>query len=128
MDLFSRDDLASQYVSSTIAIEEPEIHLHPKYQSLLMDMFNDAYQNYNIHFIIETHSEYLVRRSQVLVAEAKYTDEAELLEKCPYKVYYIPQPQEGKPYDLMYKPDGKFTKRFGKGFFDVADGLLLDLL
>ena len=128
MDLFSRDDLASQYVSSTIAIEEPEIHLHPKYQSLLMDMFNDAYMNYNIHFIIETHSEYLVRRSQVLVAEAKYTDEVELSEKCPYKVYYIPQPQEGKPYDLMYKPDGKFTKRFGKGFFDVADGLLLDLL
>lgn len=123
-----RDDLEMQNAPATIAIEEPEIHLHPKYQSLLMDMFNDAYQNYNIHFIIETHSEYLVRRSQVLVAEAKYTDEAELSEKCPYKVYYIPQPQEGKPYDLMYKPDGKFTKRFGKGFFDVADGLLLDLL
>lgn len=123
-----QENLESQYVSATIAIEEPEIHLHPKYQSLLMDMFNDAYQNYNIHFIIETHSEYLVRRSQVLVAEAKYADEVELSEKCPYKVYYIPQPQEGKPYDLMYKPDGKFTKRFGKGFFDVADGLLLDLL
>ena len=124
----AHEEFEKQYSQACIAIEEPEIHLHPKYQSLLMDMFNDAYQNYNIHFIIETHSEYLVRRSQVLVAEAKYADEVELSEKCPYKVYYIPQPQEGKPYDLMYKPDGKFTKRFGKGFFDVADGLLLDLL
>ena len=122
------EEFEKQYSQACIAIEEPEIHLHPKYQSLLMDMFNDAYQNYNIHFIVETHSEYLVRRSQVLVAEAKYTDEAELSEKCPYKVYYIPQPQDGKPYDLEYTPTGGFKKAFGDGFFDEAGKLDLIVL
>ena len=110
----------SYYAPSYIAIEEPEMHLHPKYQSLLMDMFNDAYKRYNIHFIIETHSEYLVRRSQVLVAEAKYKDESELDQKCPYKVYYLPTPQEGQPYDLEYLPTGGFKRAFGEGFFDEA--------
>ena len=42
----------------TIAIEEPEIHLHPSYQSKLTDMFYEAYKEYGIHFIVETHSEY----------------------------------------------------------------------
>lgn len=113
---------------SVIAIEEPENHLHPQYQSLLMDMFDDAYKKFNIHFIIETHSEYLIRRSQVLVAQNKYKDETELVQRCPYKVYYIPRPQDGKPYDLEYKINGKFKNKFGKGFFDVADSLMLDLL
>ena len=122
------EEFEKQYSQACIAIEEPEIHLHPKYQSLLMDMFNDAYMNYNIHFIIETHSEYLVRRSQVLVAETKFKDENELTEICPYKVYYIPQPQDGKPYDLEYMPTGGFKKAFGEGFFDEAGKLDLIVL
>ena len=31
--------------------------------------------NESVNVLVETHSEYLVRRSQVLVAEAKYKDE-----------------------------------------------------
>lgn len=116
------------YDTSFLALEEPETHLHPKYQAMLADMFFDAYTNYNIHFLIETHSEYLVRRTQVLVAEAKYKDEQELAEKCPFRVYYLPRLEDGKPYDLGYQTNGKFKNKFGKGFLDVADGLALDLL
>ena len=57
------------FEENTIAIEEPEIHLHPNYQSKLAEMFVEAYQKYNIHFIIETHSEYLIRKLQTLVAK-----------------------------------------------------------
>ena len=116
------------YYESFLALEEPETHLHPKYQAKLAEMFYDAYQKYNIHFIIETHSEYLVRRTQVMVAEARYNDEQELEEKCPFKVYYLPRPEDGKPYDLGYQINGKFRNKFGKGFLDVADGLALNLL
>lgn len=74
-----------KYLTQTLAIEEPENHLHPKLQSLLADMFLDAYTNYNIHFIVETHSEYLIRKSQVLVAHMDYSsnDEAEM--KSPFR-------------------------------------------
>ena len=114
---------------SYLAIEEPESHLHPKFQSLLADMFYDAYINYNIHFIIETHSEYLVRRTQVVVAEAKYKDEQELTDKCPFKVYYLPDPKKDvKPYDLEYMTTGGFKNSFGEGFFDEASKLDMVIL
>lgn len=112
----------------TICVEEPESNLHPSVQAKLADLFADAAKHYPVNFILETHSEYLVRRSQVIVAEQHYEGEEMLKEKCPFKVYYMPRPDEGKPYDLEYKLDGKFRKKFGKGFFDIADSLALELL
>ena len=35
-----------------IAIEEPENHLHPAFQSLLADMFYEAHKEFNLSFII----------------------------------------------------------------------------
>lgn len=125
--LLSNDKLVAINAPAYIAIEEPEIHLHPRYQSLLMDMFYDAYKNYNIRFIIETHSEYLVRRSQVIVAEMGIQNELELEERNPFRVYYIPEQHEGKPYDMEYKTSGRFSKQFGTGFFDEASSLALSL-
>lgn len=116
------------FKNSYIVLEEPESHLHPYYQSKLTDMLLDAYEHYNIHFIIETHSEYLVRRSQVVVAERKYKDDNELAINCPFKVYYIPKPKEGKPYELKYSNRGNFTRPFGSGFFDEADNLATRLM
>ena len=110
-----------------IAIEEPEIHLHPKLQSLLADMFLEAYEKYNIHFIIETHSEYLIRKAQVHVAQAKYNNEEELDQKCPYSVIYVPEHGE-KPYAMEFCTDGRFKNEFGKGFFDEATNLAFEIL
>lgn len=110
----------------TVALEEPEIHLHPKYQSLLADMFLEAYEKYNIHFIIETHSEYLIRKTQVFVANHNYKDEETMKSENPFKVYYIPQSE--KPYEMKYRTDGKFSNEFGTGFFDEANNLVFDIL
>ena len=110
----------------TIVIEEPEIHLHPNYQSLLADMFLEAYQKYNIHFIIETHSEYLIRKTQVIVAESQYGNEEELRNNNPFKVYYISQ-QKGAD-ELKFRRDGKFSNEFGTGFFDEASNLIFKIL
>jgi len=51
----------------TFAIEQPELHLHPKLQALLADAFvaaiNEAKQNkINLKLIIETHSETIINR------------------------------------------------------------------
>ena len=113
----------------TIAIEEPEIHLHPSYQSKLADMFYEAYNDYGIHFIVETHSEYLIRKTQVMVAEKNYETKEELEEKCPFTTYYVPDQSTGElPYALGYRRDGLFKKSFGNGFYDEAYNLLTKIL
>lgn len=112
--------------SQLIAIEEPEIHLHPKFQSMLADMFLEAYQKYNIHFIIETHSEYLIRRTQVITSEQRYESLEELNEKNPFRVYYIDK--DSLLYDMCYRTNGLFTEKFGEGFMDEASKLHMMLL
>lgn len=99
-----------------LIIEEPEVHLHPLLQSKLADMFRDA-SNHYVKLIVETHSEYFVRRSQVLVAESGY-DRLTLEDKNSFKVYYFPV--EGLPYDMKYQTNGYFEEPFGEGFFDEA--------
>lgn len=116
------DDAVKQTLApSTIAIEEPEIHLHPRYQSLLAEMFADAYKNYNIHFLIETHSEYLIRKLQTLIAkrEIKQDDVA---------IHYISKDTDKKVKSILIKEDGRLATAFGSGFFDEADNLAMDLL
>ena len=67
--------------------------------------------------VVETHSEYLVRRTQVLVSQMNFSED-EMEVKNPFKVYYFPE--EGVPYDMSYLPSGQFEEAFGEGFFDEA--------
>ncbi len=115
-----------QFMPRTITIEEPEVHLHPKYQSLIADMLLEAYKSYNIHFVVETHSEYLIRRSQVLVAQMGFQSNAEADEHSPFRTIYVPD--DGRPYNLFYRKDGKFAESFGPGFFDEASRLMFEIL
>jgi len=108
----------------TVIIEEPEQNLHPAIQSCLSEILFDVNEKFGIKFIVETHSEYLIRRSQVLVAEMGLTD-AELEKQNPFKVYYFPS--EGFPYDMCYRNDGRFAEEFGTGFFNEASNLAISL-
>ncbi len=122
------DDIEKKevFLPQTIAIEEPEIHLHPKYQSLLADMFLDVYQKYNINFIIETHSEYLIRKSQAIVANMNFKSNSEADTQSPFRTYYLPS--DGQPYSLGYRADGKFMESFGPGFYDEAASLMFEIM
>jgi predicted ATPase len=53
-----------------VIVQQPEIHLHPKAQSILADYFIWVAKTRGITLFIETHSEYLLRRLRRRVAEA----------------------------------------------------------
>ena len=112
--------LLCTYPPRTICVEEPEIHLHPKYQAMLAEMFVEAYQKYNIHFIIETHSEYLIRKLQVMVAEKKTE-----LSPDDVSLNYVEKDENGVSHNRQIKiqEDGRLDGSFGKGFYDEAGGL-----
>ena len=113
------------YSKSVISIEEPEVHLHPKYQSMLADLFVEAYQKYNIHFIIETHSEYLIRKLQVLVASKENA-----LTANDVSLNYVEKGESGVSTNrkIGITEDGRLMDSFGEGFFDEAGGLSRQLL
>jgi predicted ATPase len=61
--------------NSLTLIEQPEIHLHPRMQAELADLFIDMCQSETRRFLIETHSEYLLNRLRRRIAEGKINAE-----------------------------------------------------
>ena len=114
-----------EYPPKYICVEEPENHLHPKYQSLLAEMFVEAYQKYNIHFIIETHSEYLIRKLQVMVA-----DKENKLTSNEVSINYVDKDENGISHNRQIKiqEDCRLSEPFGPGFYDEADTLAMELM
>lgn len=65
----------------TLAIEQPELHLHPAHQALLADVFaesinpkNKSTTGSNQKFIIETHSEALINRLGELIENGSVSE------------------------------------------------------
>lgn len=56
---------------SLTIIEQPEIHLHPKMQADLADLFIDMINSGNKNLLIETHSEYFLKRLRRRIAEKR---------------------------------------------------------
>jgi len=103
----------------TVLLEEPEQNLHPALQSKLADLIFEVSQKFGVRFIIETHSEYLVRHSQVIAAKQLYEEDASLDDiNNTIKVYYISQ--ERGVIDMLFLDNAKFKDFFDEGFFDQA--------
>lgn len=125
--------------NTLILIEEPEQNIHPQLQSLLADLFLDVRNvindkkglfngKYHAQLIVETHSEYLVRRTQVLVANANFKDEKDIAENNPFRTYYFDKDRKDTPvYEMNYDTSGRFKESFGTGFYDQAGCLAFEL-
>ncbi|WP_312716752.1 DUF3696 domain-containing protein [Sphingobacterium multivorum] len=120
---------AIYFMPSTLLIEEPEANLHPSLQSKMAELFIDASSRFNIQFLIETHSEYLIYKFQEYIGN-------KLISPSEVKMYYFNQPHDvlagfKKNYISHVKidKDGSidYEQYFGRGFFDEQNNLKLSL-
>ena len=54
--------VASSIGRGLVSIEQPELHVHPRLQTNLADVFIDSYTLLGTRFLLETHSEHLILR------------------------------------------------------------------
>jgi predicted ATPase len=104
--------------SILLLIEEPEANLHPNLQSLLAELFLETAQQQGFQIILETHSEYLIRKMQLLVGSKQ-------IDSTQVELYYL---EEESQRHIFIQPDGKLSEPFGTGFLDEAGEEALALL
>lgn len=113
-----------------IAIEQPEIHIHPALQSELGDVFIESALGENKNtFLLETHSEHLILRLLRRIretTEGDFSSWSESLKRaCPdgikpedVAVLYIQPGEEGSEIiELPVTEDGDFSRPWPGGFF-----------
>ena len=61
---------------SMFTVSQPETHLHPEVQAQLADYFVRLTKERDLRFVVETHSEYLINRLRILVAEGVVPEES----------------------------------------------------
>ncbi|UCF89803.1 MAG: DUF3696 domain-containing protein, partial [Desulfobacterales bacterium] len=104
-----------------LAIEQPELHIHPALQVALGDLFISRSQESQVCFLLETHSEHLMLR---FLRRIRETDEGNLppgkdpLRPDQLAVYYVEQGETGvSALPIRISEDGEFIDRWPKGFF-----------
>jgi len=121
--------------NSLLSVEQPELHLHPKLQAAFADVLmvaerfnNNKYLNKKSIYdkddfvLIETHSEHIIRKIQVLIAKGK-------LDREKIAVYYFDK-TEGttKVKKMEIEENGFFNEPWPNGFFDDSANLSWELL
>ena len=117
--------LVSAYASSgkLLAIEQPEIHLHPGLQAELGDVFiQSALGDARNSFLIETHSEHLLLR---IMRRMRQTAAGELPEEIPavrpedVTVLFVePDGAQSLVREMPLNERGELVKAWPGGFFE----------
>ncbi|MBQ0141647.1 MAG: AAA family ATPase [Prevotellaceae bacterium] len=108
-----------RYYHALLIVEEPEQNLHPCFQSKLFDLFTELVQ-LGIQIIVETHSEYMVQRSQVVAGDIVQGEPDGSTDDIPFSVFYIDNDLNKPCRRIPYDERGVFTEDFGEGFFDES--------
>ena len=112
-----------------VAIEQPEIHLHPALQAELGDVFiQSALGDQQNTFLLETHSEHLILR---ILRRVRETTEGRLPPSLPpirpedLSVLYVQPGDNGAEIiEMPVTPGGDFARPWPGGFFaERADEL-----
>lgn len=113
-------------INDILLVEQPELHLHPAAQANLAELFTLCVtSNENARIVIETHSEHLISKLQVLIADkdCKLTNDM-------VQILYVDQ-DDGKDAfieEMVIKENGKFANEWPSGFFDQGYNLAYELM
>jgi hypothetical protein len=103
-----------------IAIEQPELHIHPIMQLMLGDLFIDGLRNQKYgenrkRFIIETHSEHLLLRLLRRIRESPDHN----FNKSSLAIHILEPSKNGTSViHIGVDEDGEFTDPWPRGFFN----------
>jgi len=107
---------------SLIAIEQPELHVHPALQTELADLFIQSAKERGNRFLIETHSEHLILRVMRRIRETTRNSLPE--GKHPIKpedvaiLYVQPGDNGSTVQELRIDEQGRFVDNWPQGFFE----------
>ena len=106
---------------SLTAIEQPELHIHPRVQVELGDLFMAGLDG-RTTFLLETHSEHLMlrllRRIQDTTSGDLPADRPPLNASDVSVIFFEQQDGETRVTSLPIDETGEFTKRWPHGFFE----------
>lgn len=108
--------------NTLLLIEQPEVHLHPKMHAKFIEtLLSMGDQNF---YFIETHSEHLVRKLQVMVKERKFG----LVSNDISINYLVRDEKQTRKTIHRIEENGMLNPPFPEGFFDNSYLLARDLL
>jgi predicted ATPase len=100
---------------STLVFEQPELHLHPKVQTLLGDFFLSM-ALCNKQCIVETHSEYFIDRLRYRIAAASSENGL----NSQTKIYFVEKPSQGSSFREVEINEYGAISDWPEGFFDQS--------
>lgn len=105
-----------------VAIEQPELHIHPAFQVAMGDLFIEQVREcLGLFFIIETHSEHLMLRFLRRIRETGEGEAPEnrTLAPADLSICFIERGGDGiSCLPIRVDEDGDFIDRWPRGFFD----------
>jgi len=103
-------ELFTRKKNTWFAIQQPEVHLHPKAQAALGDLFYQLACNENKKFLIETHSDYTIDRFRI---NYRLNDS----KKPDAQILYFERGNKGnKIYPIKIGENGELPKEQPKGY------------
>ncbi len=98
------------------AIQQPEVHLHPKAQATLGDLFFEYATKDNKKFFIETHSDYIIDRFKNNYKKKKNKDDVKNLKS---QLLFFERKEDGNHvYSIGIDKDGEYSGNQPESFRD----------
>ena len=119
---------ALHHNTGIVAIEQPELHIHPGFQVALGDLFiEQVRERPDLTFILETHSEHLLLRFLRRIRETGENEAPDYRSLTPAElaIYFIEPGDTGITVTpIRVDEDGDFIDRWPRGFFAERAGEL----